>query len=286
MDLRRGGQRASLTSRPRVELDQLPLQEVGLDPDLCHPVSQGRAQLFLAEVARWVHRGHYREVPLGNDLNGLSGALLRENEGPLLLKDGVEPLEDGVVRQGDLVDEEQASRPHRLDEDAVVPLEDHVQLGLESLDLLVHPLGLWVGTRAGLELPQESVGPALEAGSAGGLGLLLGTLGIIGQGAEGRFNKDFELLLGLLQILPCPHAADEVRRLCVLVTVDAEELLAVEGCEYLAERGLAAAGLSHEEHRLLVAQALMDEDGEALQLPADDEPWYPEVRCHRQEGLV
>ena len=60
----------------------------------------------------------------------------------------------------------------------------------------------------------------------------------------------------------------------------------MEGSENLAERGLAAAGLSHEEHRLLVAQALMDEDGEALQLPADDEPWYPEVRCHRQEGLV
>lgn len=70
------------------------------------------------------------------------------------------------------------------------------------------------------------------------------------------------------------------------MAVDAEELLAVESCEHLAERGLAAAGLPNEQHGLLVAEALVDEDGEALQLPADDEPGYPEVSRNRQEGLV
>ena len=47
------------------------------------------------------------------------------------------------------------------------------------------------------------------------------------------------------------------------MTVDAEQFLLVQSCKDLAEGGLAAPSFTDQEDRLVVGDALVDEDGES-----------------------
>ena len=69
------------------------------------------------------------------------------------------------------------------------------------------------------------------------------------------------------------------------MAVDAEELLVVESSKDLAQCGLPTPCLAHQKYWLLVQEALVDEDCEPPQLPADDELWYSKVGWHVFECL-
>jgi len=92
--------------------------------------------------------------------------------------------------------------------------------------------------------------------------------------------------LGLLQIFPSSHAADEVRCLSILVAVDAEELLVVESSKNLTQCSLSAPCLTYQKYWLLIPEALVDKDCEPSQLLADDKSRYSEVRWHLFERFL
>ncbi len=52
-----------------------------------------------------------------------------------------------------------------------------------------------------------------------------------------------------------PETSKKVRSLCVLVAVDDVQFLAAHESEHLAHRGLASAGVTHQQSRLTVLHA-------------------------------
>jgi hypothetical protein len=92
----------------------------------------GGPYLFLPVVPAWVHGGEEAEVWMGSDEAGGGVSLFCEKETPLRLEDGVDPLEDGVVGEGDFVCEEEAPALHRLHQRPVNPLEQTPLLKAEG----------------------------------------------------------------------------------------------------------------------------------------------------------
>ena len=66
-----------------------------------------------------------------------------------------------------------------------------------------------------------------------------------------------QLVLCFLEVLPRPHATNEITCFGVLVAVDTEQLLLVHGCKHLAESRLATACFSDKEAWLVGSQALV-----------------------------
>ncbi len=58
------------------------------------------------------------------------------------------------------------------------------------------------------------------------------------------------------------------------MTVDGEEHLLSECSKHLAQRSFAAASLAHQQHRLLIQDALMHKDSDSLQLLTLYQPTY------------
>jgi hypothetical protein len=70
--------------------------------------------------------------------------------------------------------------------------------------------------------------------------------------------------LGLFQVLPGPHATDEVRGFGILMAINRKQLLLPNSSEYLAQGSLPTAGLSHEQDGFLIQQTFMDENCQPL----------------------
>ena len=133
-------------ARPRGsnDLDEIVVIVEGGNPDLGESIPQRWRELLLPVISSWVHRRENLESLRGDDrhLFDVPSSLLGENERSSWFEDGVESLENRIVGEGNLIEEDEISRLHRLDEGTVVPLEessgsldsgDDVPEGLEAL---------------------------------------------------------------------------------------------------------------------------------------------------------
>lgn len=83
------------------------------------------------------------------------------------------------------------------------------------------------------------------------------------------FEQLKQLVLCLFQVFAGAHAANEVGRLRVLMTIDLHEGLPSDPvCKDLAQSGLAAACITDEQNWLTILQTLLDKDCETFQLLA------------------
>lgn len=76
-----------------------------------------------------------------------------------------------------------------------------------------------------------------------------------------------QFVLCLLQVLTRTHAADEITRLSILMTIDLKQILLSDlGREDLAKCSLATTSVTNKKDWLTVTKAFINQDGEALQL--------------------
>ena len=80
--------------------------------------------------------------------------------------------------------------------------------------------------------------------------------------------------MSLLKILARSHAADEIRSLRVLMTIDLHESLVgdLRGKD-LAESCFSATCLTNEQDRLSVSQAFLNKNSKAFKLLRGNDPW-------------
>mmetsp|Transcript_11006 Transcript_11006/g.45865 ORF Transcript_11006/g.45865 Transcript_11006/m.45865 type:complete len:367 (-) Transcript_11006:2977-4077(-) len=128
-------------------------------PNLAEAVAKRRGELLLAKVASRVHRREEQEVRVRHELLNLATALLGQREGPSRLENRVKTLQDGILRQRELVHQQDVAVAHSLDEGTVLPRERSRSLLVDDpvgAFFPVHVVSLRAGGTRGPE-PAEKV---------------------------------------------------------------------------------------------------------------------------------
>ena len=96
-----------------------------LDPNLCEPVSEGRGKLFFTVVSTGIHSCYYAESGLG--LYGLP-TLPSFDSNHITLQNLIESFQDTVFSCIDLIDQENTTLKHGLDDNSIDELELEVRV--------------------------------------------------------------------------------------------------------------------------------------------------------------